>query len=48
MEHLYIIVNMWEVRKQKLYGDDACPNKLQSQSSPWGQGVPLGLRDKGM
>ena len=36
---------MWEVRKQKLYGDDSCPNQLQSQSSP---GVPLGLRGKGM
>ena len=30
------IVNMWEVRKQKLYGDDSCPNQLQSQSSPGG------------
>ena len=35
------IVNVWEVRKQKLYGDDTCPNQLQSQSSI---GVPLGLR----
>ena len=30
------IVNMWEVRKRKLYGDDSCPNQLQSQSSPGG------------
>ena len=30
------IVNMWEVRKQKLYGDDSCPNQLQSLSSPGG------------
>ena len=42
------IVNVWEVRKQKLYGDDSCPNQLQSQSSPGGRGVPLGLRGKGM
>ena len=39
------IVNMCDVRKQQLYGDDSCPNQLQSQSSP---GVPLGLRGKGM
>ena len=30
------IVNVWEVRKQNLYGDDSCPNQLQSQSSPGG------------
>ena len=33
---------MWEVRKQKLYGNDSCPNQLQSQSSPGGLGVPQG------
>ena len=30
--------NVWEVGKQKLYGDDSCPNQLQSQSSPGGLG----------
>ena len=28
------IVHVWEVRKQKLYGDDSC--LIQSQSSPGG------------
>ena len=42
------IVKVWEVRKQKLYGDDTCTNQLQSQSSTGGLGVPLGLRGKGM
>ena len=27
------IVDVWEVRKQIMYGDDACPSHLQSQSS---------------
>ena len=27
------IVDVWEIRKQILYGDDACPSHLQSQSS---------------
>ena len=27
------IVDIWEVRKQILYGDDACPSHLRSQSS---------------
>ena len=27
------IVDVWEVRKQILYGDDACPSHLQFQSS---------------
>ena len=36
-------VNMWEVRKQKLYGDDSCPNQLQSQSSPGGLGGATGV-----
>ena len=37
------IVNVFEVRKQKLYGDDSCPNQLQSQSSPGGLGVATGV-----
>ena len=24
------IVNVWEVRKQKLHGNDSCPNQLKS------------------
>ena len=34
---------MWEVRKQKLYSDDLCPNQLQSQSSPGGLGGATGV-----
>ena len=34
---------MWEVRKQKLYGEDSCPNQLQSQSSPGGLGGATGV-----
>ena len=30
---LEYIVDIWEVRKQILYGDDACPSHLQSLSS---------------
>ena len=37
------IVNVWEVRKQKLYGDDSCPNQLPSQSSPGGLGGATGV-----
>ena len=37
------IVNVWEVRKQKVYGDDSCPNQLQSQSSPGGLGGATGV-----
>ena len=37
------IVKVWEVRKQKLYGDDTCPNQLQSQSSPGGLGGAAGV-----
>ena len=37
------IVNVWEVKKQKLYGDDSCPNQLQSQSSPGGLGGATGV-----
>ena len=39
------IVDMWEVKK---HGNDSYPNQLQSQSSPGGLGVLLGLRGKGM
>ena len=39
---------MWEVRKQKLYGDDSCPNQLQSQSSPGGLGGATGVEGQGM
>ena len=35
-------VNMW---KQNLYGDDSCPNQLQSHSSPGGLGGAAGVRD---
>ena len=38
---------MWEVRKQKLYGDDSCPNQLQSQSSPGGLGGAIGVEGQG-
>ena len=34
---------MWEVRKQKLYGDDSFPNQLQSQSLPGGLGGATGV-----
>ena len=37
------IVDVWEVRKQVLYGDDACPSHLQSQSSVGDLGVSLVL-----
>ena len=39
----YFIVNVWEVRKQKLYGEDSCPTQLQSQSSPGGLGGATGV-----
>ena len=26
------MVDVWEIRKHKLYGDNACPNHPQSQS----------------
>ena len=34
---------MWEVRKQKLHGDDSCPNQLQSKSSPGCLGCTAGV-----
>ena len=36
------IVNVWEVRKQKLYEENSCLNQLQSQSSPGGLGSTAG------
>ena len=46
---VYIVkeVNVWEVRKQKLYGDDTCPNQLQSQSSTGGLGGATGVEGDG-
>ena len=44
------IVNVWKVRKQKLYGNDSCPNQLVSVLT-WESGGchwALGLRGKGM
>ena len=37
------IVDIWEVRKQMLYGDDACPSHLQSQSLVGDQGGVTGV-----
>ena len=37
------IANVWEVRKQKSYGDDSCPNQVLD----WGS-RGLGLRGKGL
>ena len=37
------IVDVWEVRKQILYGDDACPSHLQSQSLVGDQGGVAGV-----
>ena len=39
-------VKLWEVRKQKVYGDDSCPNQLQSQSSPGGLGGAAGVEGR--
>ena len=30
-------------KETKLYGDDSCPNQLQSQSSPWSLGGGTGV-----
>ena len=40
------IVAVWEVRKQKLYGDDSYPGQLQRQSSArdWGPVAGVGGR----
>ena len=37
------IVDVWEVSKQILYGDDACPSHLQSQSSVGDMGGVTGV-----
>ena len=37
------IVDVWEVRKQILYGDDACPSHLQSQPSVGELGCVTGV-----
>ena len=42
------IVDVWVVRKQILYGDDACPSHLQSQSSVRDLGVSLELMGIGV
>ena len=42
------IVDVCEVRKQILYGDDACHSHLQSQSSVGDLGVSLGLMGIGV
>ena len=34
---------MGGIRKQILYGDNSCPNQLQSQSSPGGLGGATGV-----
>ena len=41
-------MDVWEVRKQILYGDDACPSHLQSQSSVGDLGVSLELMGIGV
>ena len=42
------IVDVWEVRKQILYGDDTCPSHLQSQSLVGDLGVSLELMGIGV
>ena len=37
------IVAIWEVQKQKLYGDDLYPDKLQRQSSAGDRGPVAGV-----
>ena len=37
------IVAVWEVRKQKLYGDDSRPGQLQHQSSAGDRGLVAGV-----
>ena len=37
------IVAVWEVRKQKLYGDDSYPGQLQRQSSAGDRGPVAGV-----
>ena len=42
------IADVWEIRKQLLYGDDACSSHLQSQSSVGDLGVSLELMGIGV
>ena len=42
------IVDVWEVRKQILYGDDTCPSHPQPQSSVGDLGVSLELMGIGV
>ena len=37
------IVDVWEMRKQKLYSDDSYPSQLQRQSSAGDQGPVAGV-----
>ena len=37
------VVDIWEIRKQILYGDDTCPSHLQSQSSVGDLGSVTGV-----
>ena len=41
-------MDVWEVRKQILYDDDACPSHLQSQSLVGDLGVSLELMGRGV
>ena len=41
-------MDVWEVRKQILYGDDACPSHLQSQSLVGDLEVSLELMCRGV
>ena len=43
------IVDVWEVRKRKLYGEDACPTIINSVR-PWleMQGLSLGVEGSGL
>ena len=41
-------MDIWEVRKQILYGNGTCPSHLQSQSSVGDLGVSLELVGRGV
>ena len=41
-------MDIWEVRKQILYGDDTCPSHFQSQSSVGDLGASLELMGIGV
>ena len=36
------VVSVWDVRKQKLYGDNSCPNQLQSLAGGYAAGWSFG------